>query len=328
MKVFIANFGQENHLWPACLSGSTIATFEDEDLWPLRRANDRDGYIARCIETKKTAAGITPTRPVASRWFNLSEIVATTEGDLWIHRAKNEIWWTMSRAGAVDVAVQPAFNSVGGVQSVYVQHKPADPWSNKTRSGNRLDWTGLHAKAREFLFTEGTLQQLSQDNAEYAKALIEGDDLGAWHTLPAWKAKADRAKHGAVLNFSAKQRAIVRMVKTAATTAAAANGQVVERIVKVKEVRFAHTKDFEDYVTALVVSQDGACAITGLTLQYDGDDEDPELLCSLDRIDSGGHYEPGNLQVVCKFANRWKNDGDNATFRRLISLVKNAVAID
>lgn len=322
MNVFITNLGQENHLWPACRSRSSIATFEDEDLWPLRQANDRDRYIAHCIETKKTSTGITPTRQVASRWFNLSGIVASTEGDLWIHREKNKLWWTTSRSGAVDVAVEPAFKPTGNVQNVYVQHKPADPWSNKNRRGNRLDWTGLHAKAREFLFTEGTLQQLSPDNEEYARALIDGEDLGAWHALPAWKAKAERAKRGAVTSFDAMQRAVVRMVMTAASTVAAARGQVVERTVKVKDMRFPHTKDFEDYVTALVASQDGVCAITGLTLQYDGDDDDPELLCSLDRIDSNGHYEAGNLQVVCRFANRWKNDSDNAAFCRLIALIK------
>ena len=324
LKVFIANFGQENHLWPACRSRPSIATFDDEDLWQLRQAGDRDGYIARCLEAKRTAKGITPTRQVASRWFNLIEIVGATEGDLWIHREKDELWWTTSRTGEPEVVVEPAFKPFGDVQKVYVQHKPADPWSNKSRRGTPLDWNALHPRAREFLFTEGTLQQLSPDNEDYAKALVEGDDLEPWHKLPAWKTKAERAKRGAVTYFDAKQRAVVRMVQTATATAAASRGQVVERTVKNKEVRFGHPKDFEDYVAALVAAQDGLCAVTGLRLQYDGDDEDIELLCSLDRIDSSGHYEAGNLQVVCRFANRWKNDGDNAEFRRLIAMVKDA----
>lgn len=46
------------------------------------------------------------------------------------------------------------------------------------------------------------------------------------------------------------------------------------------------------------------------------------LLCSLDRIDSSGHYSIGNLQVVCRFLNRWKNDGNDTEFRRLLALLR------
>lgn len=43
---------------------------------------------------------------------------------------------------------------------------------------------------------------------------------------------------------------------------------------------------------------------------------------SLDRIDSNGHYEKDNLQVVCKFANRWKSASDNGEFKRLIEIIR------
>ena len=67
----------------------------------------------------------------------------------------------------------------------------------------------------------------------------------------------------------------------------------------------------------LLKDQEGLCAITGLRLGYDGDCDDKEVLASLDRIDSDGHYEVGNLQVVCRFVNRWKNDAADMEFRRL-----------
>jgi hypothetical protein len=54
----------------------------------------------------------------------------------------------------------------------------------------------------------------------------------------------------------------------------------------------------------------------------DGDDADPELSCSLDRIDSSAHYERGNLQIVCKFANRWKGASDNDKFLTLIGKIR------
>ena len=72
---------------------------------------------------------------------------------------------------------------------------------------------------------------------------------------------------------------------------------------------------------ALYEAQEGLCAITDLPLQFrDGDEL--ALRCSLDRIDSSGHYEPGNLQVVCCFINQWKSASVDAEFRRLIGVIR------
>ncbi|MBN14465.1 MAG: hypothetical protein CMJ15_04480, partial [Pelagibacterium sp.] len=68
-------------------------------------------------------------------------------------------------------------------------------------------------------------------------------------------------------------------------------------------------------------AQEGMCNLSGLPLQWIGGD-DPQMCCSLDRIDSAGHYEVGNLQVVCQFINFWKGDSDNAEFQRLLMLVR------
>lgn len=62
-------------------------------------------------------------------------------------------------------------------------------------------------------------------------------------------------------------------------------------------------------------------------MQYDGEYEDAEMLCSLDRIDSEGHYEAGNLQIVCRFVNRWKGSSDDDGFRRLIRVVRSIETI-
>jgi len=322
MRVFIANFGLENYLWEECRRRSTIAVIEFEDLWPLRDAGDRDAYISRAIATKITSAGISPTRPVASRWFNLHDIVEATHDDLWIHREKNELWWTISRAERPEVVIQQAHKPAVEGDRVYVIHKPAEPWSNLTRRGNRLEWPALHPRAQDFLFTEGTLQQLASDNAAYAVALINGDDQESWHQQPAWRTKAEVARRGGGTVFNAKQRAISRMVQTVRETVAGANGQQVLRNVKSKELRFQNAQVFENYLTRLFDSQEGLCALTGIPLQLDGEHDDAELLCSVDRIDSVGHYELGNLQIVCRFVNRWKNDDYDANFRRLLSLAR------
>jgi hypothetical protein len=322
MKVYIANFGRENYEWPNCLSQSTVTTMNAEAVHPFWVKRDREGYIEYCLRHLTTAAGIKPTRPVASRWFNLVTIISETAGDFWVHREKNQLWWTRSKSDAPTIVpgIDP---TMAGNPKVYVCHKPCEPWSNFTKSGNRLEWNGLHARAKEFLFTEGTLQQLADDNAAYALAMIEGDDLSPWHNRPDWKAKAASAKTKPVTIYNAKQRAVVRMALGVFQITQYANGQEVLRTVKNKDVAFSQP-ELERYINALIEAQEGLCALTGIKLQYDGECEDQELLCSLDRIDSDGHYEAGNLQVVCRFANRWKNNGKDEEFRRLIGVVRSS----
>lgn len=322
MKTYIANFGRHNYLWPTCLARSTVATFEDEDMWPLWSAGDKESYITRCIAVKKTVKGLTPTRAVASRWFNLAYIVSGTEHDLWIHRQKDELWWTISGDGKVDISIEPAFDPPAGNNRIYVFHKGTAAWSNQNKKGNPLHWRALHAKAREFLFTEGTISNLSADHAAYAAALIEGSDLGLWHTRPDWKTKAESTRKGPTNIFSAKQRAAARMAETARSTADAARGQQVLRTVKNKDLRFVDQREFERFIAALIDAQEGLCAITDLPLQFDGEHTDSELLCSLDRIDSGHDYEDGNLQVVCRFINRWKGSDEDLLFRRLLAVIR------
>jgi hypothetical protein len=54
------------------------------------------------------------------------------------------------------------------------------------------------------------------------------------------------------------------------------------------------------------------------------DDEPGDDQCrySLDRIVSSKHYEPGNLQLVCKFVNQWKGAMADEEFIRLIALLR------
>ena len=325
MKTFIANFGRENYEWPTCLARSTVATMNDIKVQGFWSTGNREAFILDRMKGK-TTAGITPTRPVASRWFNLMTIVSETSGDLWIHRAENLLWWTTSRAEPA--TFEPKDEPVGDKRRVIICHKPCDPWSNKNRKGNRLEWNGLHPKAREFLATESTLGQLGEDNAAYAKALIDGDDFEGWHTRSYWKAKQSTAvgKGGVGTISNAQQIAAVRMADMAFATAAGANGQQVLKTLKNKEVRFPTKLALEKYVLKLIDLQEGRCALTDLVMHFDAK-EDVEMRCSLDRIDSDGHYEEGNLQIICNFANRWKSDGDDATFKRLLEIVRSVAAV-
>lgn len=324
MKTFIANFGRANYLWPECRDQSFIATFEDENLRPFWDRNDREGYIAFAMTHIKSATGFSPTKPVASRWFNLATIVSETHGDLWIHREKEELWWTITKFEPVQTTLEPTNEPDRTSANVYVIKKPTESWSNKDKMGRRLAWKSLHPRAREFLFTEGTLQQLSEDNAAYAQALVAGDDLSDWHSLPNWVEKEVQSGKAPVTVYSAAKIAAFRMARTALSTTSNSNGQETTRTIKDKEFRFKSEEELQAYLEKLLIAQDNTCAITSLPLQFDGDYTDIEMLCSLDRIDSDGHYEIGNLQIVCRFINRWKSDSNDQEFRRLIRELQNS----
>lgn len=118
-------------------------------------------------------------------------------------------------------------------------------------------------------------------------------------------------------------QAVNRMVITAQDTTAQSNGQLALQTIKNKDNVFASQEEFEQHVLALIERQDGCCAISGLPLQPDEQCDDVEMMASLDRIDSNGHYGPGNLQVVCRFINRWKGADENALFVRLIGALRN-----
>jgi hypothetical protein len=197
----------------------------------------------------------------------------------------------------------------GGDEDVIVLSKPAETWSNLDKQGRRLRWSGLHPRARDFLTLEGTAQSLSASNADYARALIEGRSLDAWHALPEWRAKEERAGRGAARSFTQKELSARRMAEAAFYTAATCNGQEETRRVKNKEVvGFADVHVLARCILELFEAQEGLCAISGVELQHDEEGADRALICSLDRIDSDGHYEPGNLQVVCRSINSWKSD--------------------
>ena len=121
---------------------------------------------------------------------------------------------------------------------VYVLRKPANAWSSKSKKGADLSWDGLRARAREFLFLEGTFHALADDNADHVLALIEGDDRRGWHARPDWKAKEDKAGKGPVTTFDGWRVTAVNLANTARATVAASNGQQVLRTVKNKDLRF------------------------------------------------------------------------------------------
>lgn len=123
------------------------------------------------------------------------------------------------------------------------------------------------------------------------------------------------------LVLGGREKSIIAMRLSVENTVKNANGQIVERILKNKELRMT-AAELEKLIASLLDLQDDRCALTGIPFQFHGPEADKNLLPSLDRIDSAGHYETGNVQVVCQFINFWKGDSDNAEFQRLLMVVR------
>ena len=121
--------------------------------------------------------------------------------------------------------------------------------------------------------------------------------------------------------LSAREKSIHDIRLSVNKTVFNSNGQVVPRKVKEKELRMSDA-DLEKRIRELLEIQGDRCAITGLQFQFQGAHEDTNMLPSLDRIDSNGHYEAANVQLVCRFINFWKQAADDEEFRRLIMVVR------
>jgi hypothetical protein len=318
MAVYIANFGKENYEWQECLRRGTIATMNEVSLFPLWRNGDKEAYIQRVL-----SEGETQNKSTASRWFNLMTIVSQTSSDIWIHSDTKNLWWTTSLSE--NPSFEPRQETIGARKNVIICHKLCNGWRKENLIGNPLPWSGLHPKAKTFLSTEATLQKLGSENAEYALALVKGMPLWRWHNSKDWVQKVDssKTKSSAGVVYNDEQKAIWRMADTAFQTAANSYGQDVKRTLKNKNLNFNSKDELQKYITKLLNGQEKICTLTYLPLNLMENEGDPELRASLDRIDSNGHYEEGNLQVVCKFANRWKGDSNNDEFLRLINLLKN-----
>lgn len=121
--------------------------------------------------------------------------------------------------------------------------------------------------------------------------------------------------------LGAREKSIAEIKYSVGRTVFNSNGQVVPKTVKHKELHMSDSQ-LDKLIRDLLNIQKDRCAITGLPLQFRGAQTDDNMLPSLDRIDSAGHYSRDNLQIVCRFINFWKQASDDAEFRRLVRVVR------
>lgn len=127
--------------------------------------------------------------------------------------------------------------------------------------------------------------------------------------------KADNVRFG-----DGKAKALASMKYSILSTVQAANGQKIEVTVKNKDLKML-ASELDALLPRLMEQQNERCAITGLPFEYEGD---KNMLPSADRIDSSGHYDAANLQLVCRFINFWKQATPDDEFRRLIGIVRSS----
>lgn len=323
MQTFIANFGQGNFLWPQCLAEKTIKILSDESLDPFWVARDLEGWSEYATSKMLTSAGVVVPQGLATRWYNLNAWFHESSGDLWLHRDKDKLWWTLSGTGEASKTIftEPKPRPGRSARS-YIYSRDCTGWSDKDQAGMPLNWNSIHRKARDFLFTEGTLQRPGPENAAYALALIEGRPLMKWHNQPTWVAAANAPGVAAYEQGDALKKTIMNM-RVNAISAVFASGKISISEAKVKNFGFDDDAALDKFLAEMIDESD-VCALTGLKMsRHDGPDK--EMYFSLDRKDSNGHYERTNLQLVCRFANRWKGAKDNQGFLDLIAAIKASI---
>lgn len=151
--------------------------------------------------------------------------------------------------------------------------------------------------------------------------LLVREELDGAGPVAAAPTKATPPKKMAATIFSARQKSVAQMAATTLNTVSTSNGQQMLVAKKAKDF-WMSPFELEKYIYDLLERQQDRCNLTGIPFQWQGEYTDLQLLPSLDRIDSNGHYAKGNLQGVCRFINFWKGNTPNDEFKRLLSMVR------
>jgi len=311
-EIYVIMTGNDNQLWPRCMEQSLVAMGFDTPYFETWHAKDYDAYLA--LQHKDAKAG-TPQADIkaqATLWFNRATKLSESVGDLWLHREGADLYW----AETTDAG--PVFDPISDSEVMIA--KPVTKWSKRNRKTQALGWDSIHPKARNYIVAQQAMFHIANaDIQDYFRALVEGAPLDPWHNRSDWKAAlGDKSlvKHPPLTEF-----AITRMMETVKQTVANSSGQVVQRTMKNKELRCSDD-ELRSHIAELMEQQGGICKLTGLQMHLDKQDgADLDMLVSLDRIDSNGHYEIGNMQLVCRFVNFWKCSQDNGRFLELLDLI-------
>lgn len=303
------NLGFGNKWLQTCLERNVLAFGVSQRAYELYVAGDLAGLVEYYMGLISPFTEELNRREVASRYANEIKFFCETGDEiLWLVKGATYLHWCRAEKGA-------------RIESEYIENNPnrledrrahlmvrpiKGEWKNQSLNGRSLELWKLHPKARDWLTQRGTMGRLQ--HADYFIALIEDEDLVSWHSLPEMKASLIKGWNTEIPNVPPEWGFEVgRLAASIMNVVANANGQVVERISKIKNSSLSES-EWHVELRKRLLAQNFRCNITGRDLTVSKGSTDPWLQPSVDRINSDGDYEPSNIQIVSWAANRAKGD--------------------
>lgn len=310
-EIYISMTGDQNELWGRCLAEKLVAIGFDKPYFDAWFAGDYDQYLKlmRAASPEKSDSDV---KASATLWFGRAKLLSNSEDDIWLHRAGSDLYWAKTTSD------QPVFEPYDDKVMIA---KPVSGWSRRNTKTVALTWNSIHPKGRGYLVTQQAIFRVANDDMRsYLHALVDGEPLDPWHDRQEWQERLGDGK-SVGKNIPLSQFAIERMLLSIKETVKNSNGQIVLKALKNKKL-LCSEGEMKAHLAHLMDEQQGRCKITGLLMHVDGQDGmEHDMLASADRIDSNGHYEIGNIQLVCRFVNFWKCAQENGKFVDLLERV-------
>ncbi len=322
-EVFKITLGRDNEFQKESFESGLLTVAREQRFHDAVEQRDEEEIlrVGRLVRTERYPQGGVSDQAIRS-WRAAHKLFAEAEdGGLFVHwdRSKNCLHWGIL-AGPVQLSHRQPNNF--GQTALVFNRKLMNGWSHKSISGVPLK--AIHPKAKDIAICHPTISKIKTDFG-YLRALICDSDLSPWHDKPDWTAKAQKfgwrppviapKPKSALEDEAATQflEDIKRMAATAVQTAMNANGQLVIKTVKSKDIGYTHS-ELVGIIAELMKQTNNSCALTGF--KFRENEKNVHLKPSLDRIDSEKGYIAGNLQVVTRAANFYKSASAEADWKQ------------
>ena len=290
------------------------------------------------IKTKHHPRGNADIQAIRNWQNNITNLEGMPDKALLIHWQSHasKLWWAIAGPRSWE---HQRYSDERGYQGVIIYRELWRPWSDKNLENVLLN--RLHPKIRDVSINRTVCMRV-KTHTDYIRALIANAPTSQWEQQSDWLERAQqehwqakpRDEIASVRNADKAQTTMAseiihdlleadaqRMSYTAFQTTQYATGQKVPRTVKEKQFHFSSRYEAERFVLELLRKQENKCAITQTPLTPRGHGN-RYLAPSLDRIDSNGHYSPGNLQVVTRAMNEFKSASDAAELNEKLEALR------